>query len=200
MESINDVALEQPHADPALRNLYDGIRAIGECYRVERRRTAELIRALDVDVAALGDLLQPPQGLPYGRKLLHHDGEMEVILMNWQQRCSCLPHDHGTSEGWLKVLAGKASHVYYAKGTGVPTAVKEETLETGTVLHAARTMVHHMANPDDRPLVTLHFYFPPITNMEVFDVDAARAAIVSSDCGAWWPPTSSQLVASRGLG
>jgi cysteine dioxygenase len=200
MESTLATAPERPQDEPALRSLFESIREIGRCYRTQRNRTAELIRALDVDVSALGELLQPPQDLPYGRKLLHHDGEMEVILMNWQQRCSCLPHDHGTSEGWFKVLTGKASHVYYAKGTGVPTAVKEETLETGTVLHAAKTMVHHMANPEDRPLVTLHFYFPPITNMEVFDVDAARAAIVSSDCGAWWPPTSQQLVASRGLG
>lgn len=200
MEDICTEGLERPHTEPALHALFEGIRAIGRCYRAQRARTPELIRALKVDVTSLGELLRPPNGMPYGRQLLHHDGEMEVILMNWELSCSCLPHDHGTSEGWVKVLAGRASHVYYAKSQGVPAAVKEETLHTGTVLYAAKTMVHHMANPGSTPLVTLHFYFPPITNMEVFDVGAARSAIVSNDCGAWWPQTPAQLVESRELG
>ncbi len=184
-------------AEPALRDLWEGIREIGDCYRVERTRTAERIRALHVDLDAIGELLQPPGDLPYGRQLLHHDGEMEVILMNWKLSCSCLPHDHGTSEGWVKVVTGSASHAYFVKGSGMPTVTKEETLNTGTVFFAPKSMVHRMGNPVDTPLVTLHFYFPPITNMEVFDVNAARSGIVSSDCGAWWPPTPQQLLECR---
>jgi hypothetical protein len=56
-----------------------------------------------------------------------------------------------------------------------------------------------MANATAHPLVTLHCYFPPIHCMEVFDLSAARAAVVTDDCGAWWPERG-QLVKLRPLG
>ncbi len=54
-----------------------------------------------------------------------------------------------------------------------------------------------MASATSRPAVTLHCYYPPIHRMEVFDFAAERAAIVSDDCGAWWPESDQQIVELR---
>jgi hypothetical protein len=55
-----------------------------------------------------------------------------------------------------------------------------------------------MANRSCDALITLHFYFPTMHGLEVFDLAARRAAIVSDDRGAWWSEAQ-QLVQCRSL-
>ena len=175
------------------------VQEIGRTYSSEKQRVRKLFEAQNFDVSGFGEFLMPPDGMPYGRKLLYRDSEMEVILMNWATNTACLPHDHGASEGWVKVLKGTASHGYYSKKSKIPVLTKEEELDEGTVLYAPKNLVHHMANKTSNVLITLHIYFPSISNMEVFDVESHRAAIVSDDCGAWWPESEEQLIEYRAL-
>ncbi|HXZ00666.1 MAG TPA: cysteine dioxygenase family protein [Stellaceae bacterium] len=183
-----------------VEGLLDSIRDIQRLYRQDKHQVARRIRAVDLDVVGLEKLLPPPGDFPYGRMLLYQDETMEVILMNWARNKQSLPHDHGLSEGWAKVLRGTASHVCYKTGSEPPHAVSHQEVDEGDVFYAPKYMVHHTGNPTEDVLVTLHFYFPPIENMEVFDPAAERAAIVSSDCGAWWPDTPRQIVKSRNFG
>ena len=182
-----------------LDDLLTLIQEVSHLYTSDKRKVKEVIDAYPFDLASLDEFLEDPKGMPYGRRLLYNDGEVEVILMNWDINSKCLPHDHGESEGWVKVLKGSASHGYYSNYNIVPKLTNEELINEGAVIFAPKNLVHHMANKMENSLVTLHFYFPPISNMEVFDIDAARAAIVSSDCGAWWPESREQLFKSRSL-
>ena len=182
-----------------LDNLQVLIKEIAHLYATDKRKVKEVINAYQFDLASLDEYLEDPNGMPYGRRVLYQDGEVEVILMNWGENSECLPHNHGESEGWVKILKGSASHGCYSNKNTVPKLANEEYLSEGTVIFAPKKMVHYMANKMDNSLVTLHFYFPPISDMEVFDIDAARSAIVSSDCGAWWPESREQLVRSRSL-
>jgi len=175
------------------------IKEVAYLYTSNKRKVKEVISAYPFDLASLDKFLEDPNGMPYGRRLLYNDGKLEVILMNWGVYSECLPHDHGESEGWVKILKGCASHGYYSNKRIIPKLTKEELLSEGAVIFAPKKMVHHMANKMSNSLVTLHFYFPPISNMEVFDIGARRAAIVSSDCGAWWPESHDQLFKSRSL-
>lgn len=118
--------------------------------------------------------------------------------MNWAIGGVCLPHDHGESEGWVKVLCGVSTHRVFSEDRSRP--VVTETQEIGdAVFYAKPGLIHSMANETSGPLVTLHFYFPPIHAMEVFDTEESRAAIVADDCGAWWPESDEQIVRVRAL-
>ena len=80
----------------------------------------------------------------------------------------------------------------------VPKEAKQQLIAEGTVFYAPKNLIHHMGNPGEAEVITLHFYFPPIHRMEVFDLDENRSAIVSDDCGAWWPEQR-QIVSEKRL-
>jgi cysteine dioxygenase len=164
------------------------------------QRVARALAHPAFSVEALRDYLAEPGANPYGRRLVFQDEYIEVILMNWGANAVSLPHDHGQSEGWVRVLCGSALHGQYRDEEGEVRRVDEQRIATGTIFHAPVGLVHHMANATAQPLVTLHCYFPPIHRMAVFDLEAARTAIVTDDCGAWWPDSERQIVELRPLG
>lgn len=182
-----------------LHDLETLIKEVACLYPQNKRKIKETIDSYSFNLKHFVEFLEDPNGMPYGRRVLYQDAVMEVILMNWDENSECLPHDHGGSEGWVKILKGCASHGYYSSKNITPKLTNEEHLSEGTVIFAPKRMIHSMANKSSDPLVTLHFYFPPISNMEVFDIAAERSAIVSSDCGAWWPESWKQLVSYRSL-
>ena len=123
---------------------------------------------------------------PYYRKLLFHNDEVELLLMNWSQ-LACAPHDHGESMGWIQVIDGSTVNTVYACNNGeLPEPLFSKKQQHGSVFYAPKAGIHTMKAVDES-LVTLHLYSPPIKNMKVYDLELCAACIVSEQCGAWWP-------------
>ena len=171
---------------------------IAELYRSDRERVPDAIASEELNIKRLQLYLRPPGTRPYGRCPLFQTDDVEVIIMNWAHGGVCLPHDHGASEGWVKVLCGVSTHSIYSVDESTPVLTELQKIGDN-VFYAKPGLVHAMANETDAPLVTLHFYFPPIHAMEVFDPEESRAAIVADDCGAWWPDSDAQIVSVRSL-
>ena len=182
-----------------LAPLDERFRRISGVYESDRSGVKAAISEESFRLSDVAAYLTDPAGMPYGRMLVYQDADVEVMLMNWDTKNECLPHDHGESEGWVQVLVGTGHHVHYASRGTTIEAVEEEAIEEGTVFFAPKGMVHHMANPTADRLITLHFYFPPIHAMEVFDLRNSQAAVVADDCGAWWPVSGDQVVERRSL-
>ncbi|MCD5323178.1 MULTISPECIES: cysteine dioxygenase [Pontibacillus] len=157
----------------------------------ELRRVLQELNTTVKDVEAeLGD----PDGKPYYRKLLFHNKEVELLVMNWSD-LECSPHNHGNSYGWIHVLNGKTEHTVYEVQDGkVPRAIFEEQRGAGEFLYAPVKGVHRMKDDQKSGLITLHLYAPPIKDMVVYDLKACAACVVSEDCGAWWPEETRQRV------
>ncbi len=183
----------------SFNDLHALIKEVTHLYVKDKRKIAAAIESRSFELANFNEYLEDPAGMPYGRRVLYLDEVMEVILMNWDSNSECLPHNHGCSEGWVKILKGCASHCLYSNRTTAPSLANEERLSEGSVIFSPKRLIHSMANESNDPLVTLHFYFPPISNMEVFDINAMRSAIVTSDCGAWWPESRKQLISCRSM-
>lgn len=138
--------------------------------------------------------LVDPGDKPYGRRLVFADDKVEVIVMNWAHESECLAHDHGDSFGWVHILKGRARHTLYKEIPGQLPEIREESFEDeGNMIFAPRKLIHQMGNPQSEPLVTLHFYAPPIHGMEVFSAERMASSIVTDDCGAWWPDAGQQV-------
>jgi len=180
--------------------LQNRLEHVAKAYQEKRSDVKKAILEASFSVDDVRMHLAEPMGMPYGRKLLFQNSTLEAIVMNWQKNSKCLPHDHGSSEGWVKILKGSASHVYYRKDNTLPVKYKKEIIREGNLFFAPKGIVHLMANETSEELITLHFYFPPIHNMEVFDLDASRSAVVRDDCGAWWPEVEEKLLEYRTLG
>jgi cysteine dioxygenase len=150
---------------------------------------------LGITLDDLAHLPEPLKGLPYNRKLLYKNEEVELLMMNWSQ-LECAPHDHGNSHGWIQVLSGTSLNtVYEIRGNGLPAELFHEYHHKGKFYYAPKKAIHKMMKASNNTdMVTLHLYSPPITGMIVYDFKKCAACIVSDDCGAWWPEEQYQKV------
>lgn len=125
---------------------------------------------------------------PYGRRVLVQTEHAEVMLATWTRGAPCAPHDHGGSEGAVRVVRGAAIHWQWQVRQGGLCLVREERVRAGDVLEVKAGLVHSMGDAGGRePLVTLHFYTGPIDHMIVYDVNEQRTLMVDGSCGAWLP-------------
>ncbi|MBA3773911.1 MAG: hypothetical protein H0X13_15880 [Ramlibacter sp.] len=159
------------------------IEPIGEVLR-DIARTVEEVRIART----------PPPDEPYWRAPLYRTHALEIVQMCFGPAREWLPHDHGTSSGWVHVIDGQAEHVLFTFAEdGALREQRREMLSTGALIFMPERMIHTLGPAGDR-LSTLFAYAPPIAGMGVYDPAAGCGCIVSDDCGAWWPQTPAQLV------
>jgi cysteine dioxygenase len=149
---------------------------------------------LDVKMDDVHPYLADPHTFPYGRKLVYKSEHVEALVMNWNDRIECSPHDHGDSYGWVAVVGGKTTHKLYKIDPETEMPIIHKVEITKEPFFAHKKQIHSMVNNEEEPLVTFHVYAPPIQGMKVYDLERCAACIVSDDCGAWWPEEQRQLV------
>jgi predicted metal-dependent enzyme (double-stranded beta helix superfamily) len=133
-----------------------------------------------VDDAALGRIfeelrLDPEHWSPfvefhpehYNRRVLHREGEgpssFEILLLSWKDGQGTVPHDHGGSSGFDRILQGQATEVNYSLGSeGSLARGPARVWSEGEVAPVDPTDIHTVTNRQGggRPLVTLHVYRP----------------------------------------
>ena len=130
---------------------------------------------------------------PYGRHVLVDGAHLEVMLATWTRGIFCAPHDHGGSQGVVRVLQGRALHRIYRVESGQLQMVREERAQAGELLTCGRDLVHSMGDDGgELPLVTLHMYTDPVPHMVVYDEAANRTLKVDGRSGAWVPASDSE--------
>ncbi|MFD7666588.1 cysteine dioxygenase [Streptomyces sp. NPDC059788] len=91
----------------------------------------------------------------------------EVWLLSWLPGQGSGRHDHGPSSGVLTVLEGELSE---------RTASAHRTLTAGAQRVFAPGYVHEVVNDALAPAVSLHVYFPGLTDMPMHTARCAAAA------------------------
>jgi cysteine dioxygenase len=162
-------------------------KAFGKLTAITKDSVYKRVRQLKLNINQVNSILSDPNGKAYGRKCLFKNNDIEVIAMTWASNANCLPHDHGISSGWVKVVLGEATHKIFSSDPLEGSIHEVRNESQGQIFYAPSGMLHEMGNSSGKPLVTLHFYFPPISGMQVFDRDEKRSCIVNDECGAWWP-------------
>ncbi|MCX5200824.1 cysteine dioxygenase family protein [Streptomyces sp. NBC_00237] len=90
----------------------------------------------------------------------------EVWLLSWVPGQGSGAHDHGASSGVLTVLEGELTE-RNDKGA--------RTIGTGAQYVSVPGHVHEVVNDSLEPAVSLHVYFPGLTEMPMYAADAAAS-------------------------
>lgn len=171
-----------------IKNVFDSLKS------PSKTDLKDALLQLNITLDDLAQLPEPSKGIPYNRKLLYKNDEVELLVMNWSQ-LECAPHDHGNSHGWIQVLSGTSINtVYEVNENGLPAELFHHFHHKGKFYYAPKKIIHKMQASNQSDLVTLHLYSPPITGMMVYDLQKCAACVVSDDCGAWWPEEQYQKV------
>ncbi|CAM5416165.1 cysteine dioxygenase [Streptomyces viridochromogenes] len=99
----------------------------------------------------------------------------EVWLLSWVPGQGSGPHDHGPSSGVLTVLEGTLTE-HTERGTGALRPGDERVFAPG--------YTHDVVNAALEPAVSLHVYFPGLTEMPMVPRSHLRAAAAPAACEA----------------
>ncbi|MFF1500937.1 cysteine dioxygenase [Streptomyces sp. NPDC058316] len=92
----------------------------------------------------------------------------EIWLLSWVPGQGTGRHDHGPSSGVLTVLEGRLTE-HTERGT--------RTLEPGAQRVFAPGYVHEVVNDSLEPAVSLHIYYPGLTEMPMHAAQCAQTAV-----------------------
>nr|WP_155073384.1 cysteine dioxygenase family protein [Streptomyces taklimakanensis] len=122
-----------------------------------------LARAIADDRAAWAPLVRYDATARWYHRLRTGPGH-EVWLLSWVPGQGSGPHDHGSSSAVFTVLDGELSE---------RTAQGVRSLRSGTQRILAPGHPHDVVNDALEPAVSLHVYFPGLTEMPMHDPHTA---------------------------
>lgn len=108
----------------------------------------------------------------YRRNLIHRCEVFELLVLCWKPGQISPIHNHKDSWCGIKVLEGQATEIQYTEtaiGTWIPSS--NTRANKGDVVCSHDTDTHAVGNFENRNLVTLHCYAPPLQNNEIVPIE-----------------------------
>ncbi|MFG2098646.1 cysteine dioxygenase [Streptomyces sp. NPDC048612] len=138
---------------------------------------AGLARSIAADRAAWAPLVRYDATTRWYHRLRTGPG-YEVWLLSWVPGQSSGRHDHGASSGVLTVLEGELTE---------HTGDGPRTLTAGAQQVFAPGYVHEVVNDALTPAVSLHVYFPGLTDMPMHPGQTADSGAAAAQPGVLAP-------------
>ncbi len=110
----------------------------------------------------------------YRRNLLYRGDFYQALVLCWKNGQRSPIHNHKGSSCGVKVLEGVAiESIFDIAPNGLIYPTSSRTLNTGEVIGSSDADVHQISNlqSDDRNLVTLHIYSPPLLHMDCYSLE-----------------------------
>lgn len=109
----------------------------------------------------------------YRRNLLHAASHYQALALCWRSGQRSPIHDHRGSACAVRVLAGLATEVIFARSAaGLIYPVRTRALPQASVCASFDADVHQMGNLQaaGNDLITLHIYAPPLLEMRIYSL------------------------------
>lgn len=95
----------------------------------------------------------------YGRKLVYHGGNFEVMVMSWDPGDFSTIHDHGSTQWGAVKIFGPAEHATFRVDDDSLQTLARWDVEPGDVVGVSHSLVHQMGNPtENERFLSLHVY------------------------------------------
>jgi hypothetical protein len=133
----------------------------------------------------------PERAEPYGRRVLHQSEFGEVMLAGWRRNGRCAPHDHGEAAGSVIILDGCFIETHYHFDGCHLHAVRAHRHAPSDCLRASAGAIHDMHAEEGG--TTLHFYWPAVHDMHVYDSAQRTTFVVGGGNGAWFPTNAAPI-------
>jgi len=117
----------------------------------------------------------------YGRNLVFSCDEFEIILMCWKPGQHSVAHDHNGSLCVMKCLAGELDEQRFQQRDHSIYPIGKYTLAQGrTASITDEQGLHSVGNYSEQDACSLHFYFPPIHNTNIYALENGATKKVTS--------------------
>jgi cysteine dioxygenase len=109
----------------------------------------------------------------YTRNLLSQGPAYQALILCWLPGQESVIHDHVGSSCGVKVLSGTCTEVFFERREDRSLRARQpKDLHEGQICGAQDDNIHKICNFDQqRSLLTLHIYSPPLTIMNTYNED-----------------------------
>jgi len=120
----------------------------------------------------------------YTRNEIHSTAKYNIILMCWSEGNATSIHDHTGSECIMKCVAGNIRESRFKwperRKTKLEVISTIDAVDGDVVSINDEEGLHRIENLSDcEKAMSLHFYYPPITECLIFDEETGKARRVS---------------------
>lgn len=114
----------------------------------------------------------------YARNILLLD-PLELVLIHWPAGVESAIHLHAGFWGYVGVLEGEALNVEYILEDDILKQVRAVKVRRGGLIPEPDGVIHKIANASkDKRLVTVHFYYPPLRDLDGLKLFSTDGTIV----------------------
>lgn len=108
----------------------------------------------------------------YRRNVIFSARHFTVLALCWRPGQRTPIHNHRGSGCVVRVISGVASETVYNQSTsGAWYPASTQHLASGSTFWSSDLDTHQMLNLEMSDLVTVHFYSPPLSGMELLSID-----------------------------
>jgi predicted metal-dependent enzyme (double-stranded beta helix superfamily) len=185
--------LNAPHLPASLKYI---VATLKVDQQLDPRRMAQIVEAANVkvqDLEAWSDFHHSPAD-SYGRKLVAHGPNFEVMVMSWLPGDFSAIHDHGHTQWGAVQIFGQAEHATFRVRQQQLRTTARWQVQPGDIVPVGHDLIHQMGNPTQQPFLSLHVYgFPEAIDNVTGDAriyDPVNGTIQRVDGGVFYalPP------------
>ncbi|MEM1367203.1 MAG: cysteine dioxygenase family protein, partial [Cyanobacteria bacterium P01_H01_bin.15] len=103
----------------------------------------------------------------YGRQLLYHGGNFEIMVMTWLPGDFSAIHDHGSTQWGAVQCFGHADHYIYRFCDHKLRDYATAHYTPGMIRAVNHDLIHQMGNTGDEPFLSLHVYGSPTAQPDI---------------------------------
>jgi predicted metal-dependent enzyme (double-stranded beta helix superfamily) len=108
----------------------------------------------------------------YKRNVIHVSSKCEVVMICFQKGQYTPIHDHGGSQGITIIREGIMTEELFLKHqTGMISPTFTRRYHKGEISYINLTTIHRVSNVHTHGLVTMNIYFPPLTVMNLYNLE-----------------------------
>lgn len=125
----------------------------------------------------------------YCRKRLFRNDHSEILILSWLNGQRSKIHDHLDTACGVKVLHGEATETRFeTAASGHIYATKSALFGKGNVTVSKDNDIHQISNlqADDKPLMTLHIYSPPLHKFHLYDLEDGSPELLNLEQDSWF--------------
>ncbi|KKD59558.1 hypothetical protein RN22_15375 [Grimontia sp. AD028] len=124
----------------------------------------------------------------YCRKRLFKNECCEILILSWLNGQRSKIHDHKHTSCGVRVLSGEATETTFdIAANGHVYATQSSLFSTGCVTASKDEDIHQISNLqcDDKPLVTLHIYSPPLKQFNIYNLENGKVTALDMVEDSW---------------
>lgn len=117
----------------------------------------------------------------YSRSLLCRTPRFDMLVLGWRQGQLSTIHDHIGSLNCTRVISGTLQQRIFhtvdvsQKGKVAVQLIEDERIAAGALTRLDEGGIHQMGNLAPEPLVTLHVYSAPLSQITVYEPETLRS-------------------------